>query len=209
MIELVVVRPTDESYAHTARFAQSAYHNKLNADVIPRPDLFASASYKNRIIGCFGLYRAREQEPLLFETYVNDAYRKLAGKEAPREQLAELGTRVVEAPAGFKSFDISLALTAVLVGAGYGAGVRYVGFTTNRMVKRITDALGFELMVLGEPDLSQKDAAFRKNWEEFFRTPQMCAGFHLTTLAGCKRALAQVSQKGIRVGESTCLNETC
>ena len=205
MIEIGIAYPGEPLYTNISHFAQKVYLQQFDVQIDPTPDLFAYAIMENQLVGCLGLYRAQENKELLFEGYVPDAYQKLTGNSNPsRKALAELGTRVVQLPsAGSRSGDVSVALTAALISTAYPLGIRYVGFTTTRLVKRVTDALGFNLINLGRPDLSNKDAAFQKDWEKFFRVPQMCAGFSISSLDGCEAALLKLKSNGIFVRNRT------
>ncbi|MBY0294092.1 thermostable hemolysin [Patescibacteria group bacterium] len=200
MLEIGVSYPTDHKYIEICRFAQDVYLDEFEAHINPRPDVFVYATSNEQIVGCFGLYRARDNQPLLFETYIENAYEKLVGgHNIPRLMLGELGTRVVKLPklSHVRSSDVSLSMTAVIVSIAYQLNIRHVGFTTTRLVKRITDALGFKLVILGAPELSNKDAAFRKNWHKFFQVPQVCAGFSISSLDGCRTALRNLESKKI------------
>jgi hypothetical protein len=201
MIEVGIASRGESKYLEISSFAKEVYLKEFGAQTNPLPDLFAYAVLEDQIVGCLGLYRAQENTPLLFETYTMSAYERLSGDSNPdRSKLAELGTRVVQLPsATANSADVSIALTAILISAAYEFGVRYVGFTTTRLVKRITDALGFNLIILGKPDLSEKDPQFRQNWQRFFRIPQVCAGFSLSSLEGCRAIIAQLKGRGILV----------
>lgn len=201
MIEIAIAYPREPIYEDISRFAQEIYLKEYGAQTSPSPDLFAYAIMENRIVGCLGLYRAQTNKLLLFETYTANAYQRLSGgSKQDRNELAELGTRVVQLPtATSRSGEVSIALTAVLISAAYQLGIRYVGFTTTRLVKRITDALGFTLINLGAPDLSSKDLAFRQNWEKFFQFPQICAGFSISSLDGCEAALLRLRNRDIFV----------
>ena len=206
MIEVSVAYPKDTSYPVISSFAQAVYSHEFGAHVEPAPDVFVYATTNECMVGCLGLYQAREHEPLLFETYVPNAYGRLSGIcDGKRSMLGELGTRVVQLSESPKTLsgDVSLAMTALLVSVAHRAGIRYVGFTTTRLVKRITDQLGFTLVTLGKPDLSGKDQVFRQNWEKFFRVPQICAGFHISSLTGCEMAATRLRSRGIVIRNST------
>lgn len=201
MIEISIAYPRETVYREICHFAQEVYLREFEVRIDPTPDLFAYARMEAQLVGCLGLYRAEENKTLLFESYVSDAYHKLSGVSNPdRTALAEIGTRVVQLPSLImRSGDVSVALTAALISTAYPLGVRYVGFTTTRLVKRVTDALGFDLINLGRPDLSNKDAAFQKDWQKFFRAPQICAGFSVSSLDGCEAALLKLRANGIFV----------
>ncbi len=173
MIEIGIAYSGEALYMNISRFAQEVYLREFDVHIDPTPDLFAYAIMEDQLVGCLGLYRAGETKQLLFETYIPNAYQKLSGAEnLSRGALAEIGTRVVQLPsAASRSGDVSVALTAVLISTAYPLGIRYVGFTTTRLVKRVTDALGFNLINLGKPDLSNKDLVFQQDWQKFFRVP--------------------------------------
>ncbi len=201
MVEIGIAYPQESIYTDISNFAKEVYLREFNAQTNPLPDLFAYATLGDRIVGCLGLYCAKENIPLLFETYTANAYERLSGDAHPdRSKLGELGTRVVQLPPTVtRSTDVSVALTAVLISEAYRLGVRYVGFTTTRLVKRITDILGFDLINLGKPDLSGKDQQFQENWKQFFRTPQICAGFSISSLEGCRAMITQLKNRDILV----------
>jgi hypothetical protein len=201
MIEVGIASRGESKYLEISSFAKEVYLKEFGAQTNPLPNLFAYAILEDQIVGCLGLYRAQENTPLLFETYMMNAYERLSGDPNPdRSKLAELGTRVVQLPsATARSADVSVALTAVLISAAHQLGIRCVGFTTTRLVKRVTDALGFNLVILGKPDLSGKDAQFQQNWQRFFRVPQICAGFLISSIEGCRVAITQLEDRGILV----------
>ncbi|MBY0473188.1 thermostable hemolysin [Patescibacteria group bacterium] len=201
MIEVGVAYPGEASYRNISEFAKEVYLREFDVRIDPMPDLFAYASMETQLVGCLGLYRAQEDKELLFESYISNAYQKISGTLKPdRSALAELGTRVVHIPsAPSRSGDISVALTAVLILTAHPLGIRYVGFTTTRFVKRVTDTLKFDLINLGRPNLSSKDAAFQATWQKFFRLPQICAGFHISSLDGCETVLLGLRDRDIFV----------
>ena len=202
MVEIDVAYPGEPIYPAICRFAQDIYLTEHGAYIDPSPDLFAYALFENCLVGCLGLSCAKGRTLLLFETYVPSAYVRLSGSSHPdRKELAEIGTRVVELPsaATVRSIDVSVALTAALLCDAYRLGIRYVGFTTTKLVRHITEPLGFTLVNLGEPDLSGKDSAFRLNWQNFFRVPQMCAGFCISSLEGCETEIRRLRDRGVLV----------
>lgn len=199
MIEIGTTTPGTHIYERVSLFAQEVYMREHGADINPHPDVFAYATYNDNLVSSFGYYRARK-EPLLFETYLSAGYERICGRTGQtRRLLAELGTKVVRLPHEVEKHrgDVSLAVTALLIKAAHARGIRYVGFTTNRLVKRITDTLGFDLIELGAPDLSGKSAEFQRNWETYFSIPQFCFGFEISSMHGCDRALALCAEKNI------------
>lgn len=194
MFDIMLAHPGTPRYDEVRLFAQTTYLDLFQARIDPRPRLFVYASDSRTIVGCFGLYVAHDDTPLLFETYVPDACRRITGDD-DRSSLAELGTKIVRPPHDLRahSQDISIAMTARLIIEAHRIGVRYVGFTTNRLVRRVTDRLGFELIELGAPSLDGKDDAFKQNWREYFRRPQYCFGFVIRSLDQCHQALADTS----------------
>lgn len=194
-----IATASDIAYKELSDFARSRYAKRLAATTSADPDAFAYARESGRIVGCFGIYLAHSRSPLLLETYIPNAFERIAGKIVCRHLCAELGTRAVSPENGYKSQDVSLALAAVLLLYAKSQGVRYVGFTSNRTVRTITNALSLELVELGEPDLSGCNEDFGRNWRTFFRTKQSCFGIRLDCLEGCRTAIRALESHGIRI----------
>ena len=200
MISLSITTLREGAYDEVSRFARETYDEKLGAAIPAKPHVFAYGYDDARIVGCFGLYLASKQDPLLIETYVERAFETISGDSlVDRRMCGELGTRAVNAPEGARSGDISIGLAATLLMFAHDTGIRYLGFTSNRTVRAIADALGVSLVDLGEPDLSEKDGEFRKNWKEFFRVKQLCFGLYMESNNGCHEALQRLSHRGIYV----------
>lgn len=199
LLETGIVYPNSLLYKRVSLFAKKIYREKYQTSIKANPDVFVYARQDKSIIGCFGLYTAVNSKPLLFETYVPNAYRLISGKIKNRNLLAELGTKVIafsEETTSNKN-ELTLVLTALLIIEAYKIGIEYVGFTTNRLAKRVTDILGFELISLGKPDLSNKTKKFLSNWKKYFHIPQFCFGFHIKSISQCEAILKQYSDKSI------------
>lgn len=203
MIEINTAYPGSAAYARVSDFAKAIYAKRLRSDTAAAPDVFAYALHGVNIVGCLGLNRADKRAPLFFELCdPPGACERLTGKTPPdRREVGELGSRAVALPdgAGVRSSDVSIALTGALVCFARESGIRYLGFVTNRLVRSITDALGFELVSLGQPDFSQQNETFKENMRGFLETKQVCMGFEMHSLAQCRQALQDFSQRGIVV----------
>lgn len=194
-----IATPQEVIYPEVSRFAREGYARELGATIRAEPDVFAYAQHEADIVGCFGLYRAREHEPLLLETYVPDAFERMCGdRTVERHLCAEIGTRAVIPTLGFRGTDISLGLSACLLIHAKAQKIAYLGFTSNRTALSLAKMLGIEVVHLGEPDLSDQNEDFRKNWRRFFRIKQYCFGFRLESVAGCLAALERLESRCIR-----------
>lgn len=198
MIDIGIAYPTDPLYEDISRFAREVYHDRIQLTTTARPNFFAYAKHSGNVVGCMGLYLGDTRPEMFFEMCKPpQAYERLSGLQNPdRSLLGEIGTRVIVVPgdACLQSLDISISLTAALVITAYEAGVRYVGFITNRLVHRITDPLGFHVLWLGEPDFSHKSTTFQKNMAGFMRAKQYCAGFPIGSLEHCEAVLTKRSR---------------
>lgn len=200
MITIGTAIPGTPAYEHASCFAQAAYADRLHASIAGNPDVFAYAHREHRIIGCFGLYKGVTRQPLLFETYIPDALERIAGQpHVNRDQFGELGTRAVSIPKDMpvRSGDVSLGLAATLIMLSHRMGIRYLGFTADRRVSLITDALCLTLIDLGAPDLSGMSEEFLANWRAFFHAKPRCFGFRNESTAGCASALHRLAVHGI------------
>ena len=201
MIDIYIAYPHEAAYAGARQFAKSVYGQKLHAMVAGTPDLFACAHYQGQIVGCVGLYHASASKKVMLETYAPNALQNLSGSpRTDRRLLGELGTRAVRMPDEIRSRngDVSLGLTAMMVHMAYDSGIRYLVLTSNRTARAIATALGIELDVLCEPDISHLDKEFQENWGAFFRVKQYCFGCTLTYPAKSVDALSQLMSKGVR-----------
>lgn len=193
-----IATPELDTYLEIAKFARGVYLEKFEAKISPSPDVFAYASFQERIVGCLGLYRALETKLVLVERYVPDAFARISGEEhVDRSLCAEIGTRAVVQVAGFHSGDVSVALAASLIAHAKSLGVRYFGLTSNRTVSLVVRALGIDLIKLGEPNLANLDQEFRENWRIYFEVKQFCFGMQVESTDGCFVALSDLKGRGI------------
>jgi hypothetical protein len=201
MITIGSAIPADPQYEKISDFAREVYGKKLHAMIAGKPTIFTYVETAGVIIGCFGLYEGRLHSPLLFETYFpDDVFGKFfQDTRTDRSLIGEIGTRAVMVPDNIavSSMDVSIALSSALILMAGHQGIRYLGFTANRSVRKITDALELHLITLGEPDLSGKDEEFRENWKEFFRIKQQCFIIDVApSLTGCRKVIQQLTKKG-------------
>lgn len=196
MTAIGILTPSDPMYEQVSVFARDVYLKKLKAIIDARPDAFSYATENDRVIGCFGLYRARIGVPLLLETYHPDAFERIAGvTDVERRLCAEMGTRAVATIGNRRSNEVSLLLSARLIVHAEEIGIRYLAFTSNPSVRAIAAALDIDLVELGEPDLSRKDDVFLANWKEFFKIKQICYGFRIGSTATCRRVLEGIAKR--------------
>ena len=202
MIDVLYAYPESETYRGASEFAKDVYKKRLCSDTTAAPDLFACALQDNTVIGCLGLYRGDRRPAFLFEMCrPQGAIERLVGSNVyQRIEVGELGTRAVVVPSRCEldSAEISTALIGALAVAADRLGMRYLGFVTNRLIKRTIEASGFEFIALGEFDLAGADEAFRENMKGFVAVRQLCAGFRIVSLDGCERKLAEFASRGVR-----------
>jgi hypothetical protein len=120
------------------------------------------------------------------------------GNIQDRSALAEIGMRAVcgESVQGRKSVMVSVSLTIELLILARRRNIQYVAFTANRSVRLITKTIEAELIDLGAPDLSQKDATFMETWGDFFSVQQRCWALSVTqAVVGCQGKKQYISNE--------------
>lgn len=198
MIIMETITPHDVRYAEISDFARNIYRKQLQVDITAKPAVFTCALEEGVPVGCFGLYRAETNAPLLIEQYIPRVFERLSGnKRVPRSQCAELGTRVVTKNHTTTSLNVSLALIATLLIYAHKQGIRKVAFTTNKRVRFLADELKIPLLEFGAPSLEKMDQTFIQNWSQFFKIAQRCYGFPIENVSGCYNTLIALEDHGI------------
>ncbi len=192
-MELGITCIGNNHYAGARQFARRVYKERHAVRTDANADAFAYLSNGQMLLGVFGLYFGHLHNPLLIETFFPDAF----ASSRDRHQFGELGTRAVDVPPHqtLTSGTVSLYLSAHLITFAHDHGLRHLGFTTNPSVRHIAKALDFPLTAFGKADLSRHDAAFRSNWEPFFRVDQCGFTIPVDSVAGCMRVLGEAVQK--------------
>ena len=194
----------DAIFQHICRFAAAEYQSRYGISLDTFPDMFVyGTTPSDEIVACFGASWGSNHRRLTTEWYVpEEALATYIGSPLstfPRAKLCEIGTRVVNLPAGCgtNSVRTSVAMSAALLLHLHKEGGQFSLFTADRSVQVIAKQLRVNLMQFGAPDLSRRDAAYIKRWQPYFDIPRGCYGFDLAqAAAGCSEVCEQLSQSG-------------
>ena len=194
----------DAIFQHICRFAAAEYQSRYGISLDTFPDMFVyGTTPSGEIVACFGASWGSNHRRLTTEWYVpEEALATYIGSPLstfPRAKLCEIGTRVVNLPAGCNTNSVrtSVAMSAALLLHLYKEGGQFSLFTADRSVQVIAKQLKVDLMQFGAPDLSRRDAAYVKRWQPYFDVPRGCYGFNLAqAAAGCSDMCGQLTESG-------------